>query len=519
MPSPIDKNLFSLKNVLSKLKDNDPAKAEVETEKPKKAGYSIKMSVDSNINSTLDQGSKISTKIIKPLESRDDSFTQDLVIDNTVVTPLKPQEVKIDQPSIVLPKIKTNFNSTPEVKEGVKAESKSVLDFFQKRETPEILPLEAENKTISLSIQNNKNEISLDLEPKETTTFSEKVSESFTKIKENVASYRDKKNTDQDEDEKEPNQEKKMVIISSNPAYQLNTEVKEPAIGIIAKGVNILFDPLHIVSYLIGISACVLFIYTALSEKISFLKIPVLRLERVTLISFAIMIVLDVILVFFITRKPLKGIYTFLALSTLQIACFLFAFRLSGASITSINTFTLTTNYIVFLLPLIIFMQCLGIIQNKNRLWVNILQSMVIFAQLFGTLKLLNEFSYNPELLANSIYKIVRIIPPYVWTTFSALAVAVLTSYGLKKKFVYFFFTFLVMVPLLNILMLTKSDTYWYQTILALIVWDLMYIPILEADRENTDERVLPKLLVSGVYHIILFLTVLIINGYLNIIR
>jgi hypothetical protein len=386
--------------------------------------------------------------------------------------------------------------------------------------------------TTSISISNNQdnnsfssslNSISIkgseNVMPKpDNSKISEKVTDSFNKLKEGVASYRNNKNTDSEELTNSSKMGNKMLVI--NPVENLKSVsdyVKPTISGVAKKVVTTIFDPLHIISYLIGITACILFVYTALSEKIFFLKMPALRLERVTLISFAIMLFLDLLLVFFITRKAFKGFYIYLALFTLQTSCFLYAFRLNGVQIASVNNISITTNWSLAILPFVIFMQCLGIIQNKNRLWLNIIQCCIIFAQLFGTVNLLNDLYYDPNLQANSIYKFIRGIPVYVWTTFSTIAIAILTSYGFKKKLTYFFFTFIVMFPIINLILLTKSQTYWYQTILALIIWDLLYNPILEIDTESTDVRVLPKLIVSGVYHVVLFLAILLINGYLNV--
>jgi hypothetical protein len=385
-----------------------------------------------------------------------------------------------------------------------------------------------QTKTISIKTSDQKNTVLEVYNPP--TDFKEKlvtkasdlasaVSVGLVNLKENIGSYRDQKNTDKKEDTNTTEKPNSVLMVKTQNenSESLSTYVKP--VGIIKTVVTNLFDPLHIVSYLIGLTACVLFVYTALADKISILRLPNLRLELVSQLSFAVMVLLDVVLVYFITTKIRKGLYIFLALFVMQLVCFLYTFRLSGTVLFHIGSWTVTTNLVVLLLPIIIFWQCLDIINNRNTLLLKILQAGFIFAQLYSTISLLNSLTYDSELQVNSIYKLIRQVPFYVWSTFSAFVVALLTSYGLRKRTATFIFVLLVMIPTLNIIMLTRTTTFWYQTLLALIVWDLIYQPIFEVDQDVNDSRALPKLFVSSVYHIFLFACVLCINSYINLIK
>ena len=377
------------------------------------------------------------------------------------------------------------------------------------------------NDTIATEDSSISSELSIFTQPtaEPILTESSEPTNLFQKVANTVSNYRESKITDELDTLPTTtldDQAGKIVIANTinNSLPSTYVAPKKTVTQVVKKGIQSLFDPLHIISYLIAATACVLFIYTSLSENIAAWRIPDARLERVYFISLGIMVVLDMILVFFITRNFFKGLYIFLALFTLQFSAFIYALKVFGSTVFVYNSIAVTTDIVVLILPLIIFMQCLGIIQNKNRLWVNIAQAILIFSQFFSIIPFLTDSSKQ---FNNPVYTAIFQFPALVWTIFASLAIAILTSYGMKRKVRNFTFTFLTILPLLNIIMLTKTTTYWYQTILALIVWDLIYTPLLESDTENTDSRVIPKLFVSTVYHSFLLILLMAISTYFNI--
>jgi hypothetical protein len=151
-------------------------------------------------------------------------------------------------------------------------------------------------------------------------------------------------------------------------------------------------------------------------------------------------------------------------------------------------------------------------------MWVNIAQVFVILNQLFSTVKLFNENSFSKKNFSTSIFNTIFDFPPFVWVLFATIALAILSTYNLKQGYTRFIFVVGMMFPILNLLLYTRTSTYWYQTILGLIVWDMIYTPMFEAENEHTDKNVMARLMVSSVYHLALFVLVLIFNTVLNFI-
>ena len=173
---------------------------------------------------------------------------------------------------------------------------------------------------------------------------------------------------------------------------------------------------------------------------------------------------------------------------------------------------------IIFFLPIIIFLFLIDVIQKRNRLWVNIIVVFMILNQLFSTIKLLNENSFEKKEFSIDLLNKVFELPPFVWVLFATISLAVVSTFNLKQGFTRFIFVMGAMLPVLNLIVYTRVSTYWYQSILGLIVWDMLYTPMFEVEKETTDSRVIAKLNISIVYHLVLFIVLLVINTTLNFI-
>lgn len=310
-----------------------------------------------------------------------------------------------------------------------------------------------------------------------------------------------------------------LITTKSDQDNTLNIDVGETTFIPIKKWNDFLQVPIYYVAFITALVSGGLFFYTALQEKASAIGVPNIKLENLIIFTSLCLTVLDIIFVYLMPKRSLtKSLHIFFALITLQISAFLYSLKIYGTELFKVGPIMVTTSIVIPILAIIIFLQALDIIQNKNRMWVNIAQVFVILNQLFSTVKLFDENSFSKKNFGSSIFNTIFDFPPFVFVMFATIALAILSTYNLKQGLTRFIFVVGMMFPILNLLLYTRASTYWYQTIMALIVWDMIYNPMFEAEKEHTDKNVMARLMVSSVYHLALFVLVLVFNTVLNFI-
>jgi hypothetical protein len=309
-----------------------------------------------------------------------------------------------------------------------------------------------------------------------------------------------------------------VLIPKNNESNELSLDIKVGKEKVQSKWYSFLKNPIYYVAFAFATISGILFVYTALSEKAAQLGAPNIKYETLIIYIGLILLTLDLFFVFLISKNFNKRIHIFTALITLQISAFLYSLKIYGSELFTVYGITVTTQIVIILLPIIIFLQALDIIQDKNRMWVNIAQVFVILNQLFSTVKLFNENSFGKKQFSSDFFNTLFDFPPFVWVLFATVALGILSTYNLKQGYTRFIFVVGMLFPILNLLLYTRVSTYWYQTIMALIIWDMIYTPMFEAEKEHTDVNVMARLMVSSIYHLALFSFLLIFNTVLNFI-
>jgi hypothetical protein len=312
------------------------------------------------------------------------------------------------------------------------------------------------------------------------------------------------------------NDSKSLIVTNLIQNNELSVDIKETKLTPKNKRFEFIKNPAYSIAILFSLVSGLLFVYTAFAERAVALGAPKVPYENLVLGIFCALLVLDLLFVFFIKTSRIKRFHIFFALITLQISCFFYALKIFGTSLFTIYNFSVNTQIIIFLMPVLILLQAIGIIQEKNRIWVNIAQAFIILNQLFSTVKIFNEQSFAKKQFSSDVFNTIFDFPPFVWVLFATLALATLSTYSLKQGYTRFIFVVGMMFPILNILLYTRVSTYWYQTIMALIVWDMFYMPMFESEKETSDKHVMSRLMVSSIYHIALFTLLLIFNTVLN---
>ncbi|MGL4758136.1 MAG: hypothetical protein ACRCXZ_02285 [Patescibacteria group bacterium] len=309
----------------------------------------------------------------------------------------------------------------------------------------------------------------------------------------------------------------KSLITTAKPENKdVSTYVKEVKLEKKDPWFKQFMKPEYGIAFLISLVCAFLFIFAGGSNAITKLLGDKFRLETVLKVILGILLVLDFVFLFLIGKNWHQRLHVFVALLTLQFSAFLYSMKVTNTELFKVSELAVTTQIALGIMPIIIFMQMVDLIQKKNRMWVNIGQVFIILNQLFSTVKVFNENSLPKKQFSFPFINWLLDLPPSVWVLFATIGLAILSTYNLKQGYTRFIFVMGMMFPILNMLLLTRVTTTWYQTILALIVWDMIYTPMFEAEKEKTDDRVISRLMVSSVYHIVLFAIFLTFNTVLN---
>jgi hypothetical protein len=140
-----------------------------------------------------------------------------------------------------------------------------------------------------------------------------------------------------------------------------------------------------------------------------------------------------------------------------------------------------------------------------------VIQVLLFSLQSFSWLSLLvasrvEVISFQEDSLSNILN-----LPSWMWLAVSALGITLITisSFGnlsVKKVLLYtpllfyIFFQMFLVVENLNF----ANFFYWQKTLLFLIFWDFVYIPLKFITRDTKDDKYQPRLVVSAIYHALL---------------
>lgn len=277
----------------------------------------------------------------------------------------------------------------------------------------------------------------------------------------------------------------------------------------------------YYLALLISFCSLVFLTFLTYTDKLNSLGFSNINHLHVIIGSGLLMLVLDLILIFKISKGVsfVKNLHNFFAIFVVQLSAVLYSLKIYGADVFSVNGFMFNTSMIVFLFPVLTFFFLIDVIQKKNRMLVNIAVVFIILNQLFSTVRLFNENSFEKKEFGLDIVNKIFELPPFVWVLFATVSLAIITTFNLKQGFTRFIFVVGMMLPILNMITYTRVSTYWYQSILGLIVWDMFYTPMYESEKDTTDNRVMSKLMVSSIYHLILFVGLLALNTVVNFIN
>jgi hypothetical protein len=233
---------------------------------------------------------------------------------------------------------------------------------------------------------------------------------------------------------------------------------------------------------------------------------------RIRLFSLAVALIVAVVsfLAFYLDHNPIFKKISLLAQSWLLLL-FSYSYFLS---IENRNFYPI----ILAFLPAFIFLIHIILFTNK---WLNIYTSLAqIILFVLQTFSLLTFFSVDrvaARSFSQDSLSTVLNLPEWFWLVICALGVSVVSVNYFKLKTaklnLYFFsliFWLTIQILYITQVVLFKNFFYWEKTLIFVIMWDFLLVPLGIIANNLKDDKYQPRLVVSTIYHLLLLFIVFI---------
>jgi hypothetical protein len=195
---------------------------------------------------------------------------------------------------------------------------------------------------------------------------------------------------------------------------------------------------------------------------------------------------------------------------------FAYFLRLNNSAI-ELPGLTLTTGLIFIPLTLLIFFTNYFLFSGK-RLNLGLLLPIVLLFILYsysfiGFLDADRTFVRN---FSQDWLSLLFNLPPFIWLLICSFSITLVTVLNVRqsKSGKIAFFGLIVFILMTQIIIAVESlnTTYWYQTLLVVVSWDFLYGPVKTILSETKDSKYQPRLAVSTIYHMLIFIVILLLT-------
>lgn len=216
--------------------------------------------------------------------------------------------------------------------------------------------------------------------------------------------------------------------------------------------------------------------------------------------------------------EPIHGIAIAIESILLTMGSYAYIVRLQGVGFTGsglLSQLAFDTSWVFIPLTFLIFFVNYNLYgSQKRRLALVIGQVMMFLLLTLGFLSYISEDRSSLRIIDEGWLRLIFSQSEYVWLTVCSLAISTVTAlnYQLKEgnklllfwmvQFIVTFFTLLVVYGL-------GRFSYWYQTLLFLILWDFASEAIYTVARDVKDDSFKPRLWISFGYHLALAVLVM----------
>jgi hypothetical protein len=198
------------------------------------------------------------------------------------------------------------------------------------------------------------------------------------------------------------------------------------------------------------------------------------------------------------------------------ITLFSFAYYLRlNNSILGVGNVIISTSLVFIPLTALIFLVNLNLFGSKeSKIYLILPQVLVITLYTFSFLSFINLDRTDVRDFSQDWLLFLFNLPLIFWLVLGSVAIALVSTlnsnvgFDRRKIGLVVLFGFLIFQALC--LIYSLRFTYWYQTLLLIVVWDFLFHPFKLIMNQVKDPKFRPKMVVSSFYHAFLFFIVMI---------
>ncbi len=277
----------------------------------------------------------------------------------------------------------------------------------------------------------------------------------------------------------------------------------------------------HLVAYKALILATLVALFSGLFfltiNNLEFINIPAISQRSVGIFTLAIIFLITFLATYYSSKTPLEKLALWLQSNLVTFFLFAYFIGINAVNIYILN-FTLNTALAGILFTFLIFFVNYNLFgSNVRRMSLIVPQIILISLQTYSFINLLQTDKTSLRDFSTDWISVIFNINNTYWLIFCGLAISLISIFSFQTKSVSKNIMFISILTILNIETLFAINniaglSYWYKALLFLIFWDFIYNPLNVIIKEEKDLSFRPKLIISTVYHLILFVVVAVIG-------
>ncbi|NJL97123.1 hypothetical protein HC864_04925 [Candidatus Gracilibacteria bacterium] len=235
-----------------------------------------------------------------------------------------------------------------------------------------------------------------------------------------------------------------------------------------------------------------------------------LRVRELGLIILIIYMIISGLFCYFIDWKITRKLSVWAQSNLLFVFSIIYYLRLNNDSFNFLG-YTFTSILIILPIAFLIFLVNERLFKRSFLKEAYLIGEMILLSlTTFSLVSLLDLSSF--AVVENSLLQTIIDLPSQIWLGFTAFSVGLVSSLNLgtnKGRYVILYwlgfgFFSLQLMTVLGFL----NFNYWYKSLLFLIFWDFIFGAVRAIVHSESTVNYRPKLLISSVYHITLFVVV-----------
>jgi len=216
--------------------------------------------------------------------------------------------------------------------------------------------------------------------------------------------------------------------------------------------------------------------------------------------------------------KTWRAVSTWVQSNLLMLISFVFMFRLNNQALDFFG-FSISTGVIFIPLTILVFIVNHTLFTGaRMRMSVIAAQLFVFFVQAFSLINFLADNKVATLAFREPIIEYILNLPVFVWLAICAAAVSTVSVFNVSLPAQYtnahrwrawagFFVVMLGFLMLINSLSLSS---YWYKTLIMLVIWDFIFTPFQVIFEEKIDPQFQAKIRLSALYHAVLIVVIVV---------